>query len=68
MKESSPAKKLLFPEPFLPTTTLCLGEKGSIWVWSRSASEVSDKSLKKIIKRITGLESLDGKGLDVHVG
>jgi hypothetical protein len=32
-----PAKKLLFPEPLRPTTTLCFGEKGSIWVWSRSS-------------------------------
>jgi hypothetical protein len=31
-----PAKKLLFPDPFRPTTTLCLGENGSICVWSLS--------------------------------
>ena len=28
----SPAKKLLFPDPLRPTTTLCLGENGSICV------------------------------------
>lgn len=28
------AKKLLFPEPLRPTMTLCLGEKGSMTVWS----------------------------------
>jgi hypothetical protein len=31
-----PAKKLLFPDPFRPTTTLCLEENGSICVWSLS--------------------------------
>ena len=34
---SLPAKKLLFPDPFRPTTTLCLEENGSICVWSLSA-------------------------------
>jgi len=33
---NAPAKKLLFPEPLRPTTTLCRGENGSICVWSRS--------------------------------
>jgi len=37
----APAKKLLFPDPLRPTTTLCRGENGSMDVWSRSTLEIN---------------------------
>ena len=67
----APAKKLLFPEPLRPTTTLCLGENGSICVWSRSPRIKPD--LVSCIKWnacqwLTRFETLNGKSFDVHDG
>lgn len=67
-KESVPAKKLLFPEPFRPTTTLCLGEKGSICVWSRSSRDLGGEVGQNSGQERTRLETLDREGLDVHRG
>ena len=58
--------RLDFPDPLRPTTTLCFGEKGSIWVWSLSIEMLMLKHALLSVSWLTGLEPLDRKRFDVH--
>jgi len=64
-KKDVPAKKLLFPDPLHPTTTLCLGETGPICVWLWSRDKISFEPPPTWTK-MTRFETLNCQGLDVH--